>query len=74
MASSLATRLVADRALNNDEEMRINMRAQSRIALAPEEGGGRSTAVRTAPKMANVEIDPDATCVVEFAKLLQSDA
>eukprot|EP00965_Chrysotila_dentata_P257974 6213059-Pleurochrysis_carterae.AAC.6 len=40
MASSVATRLVAARALSHDDELCIQMRAQQRIALAPSMGGG----------------------------------
>eukprot|EP00965_Chrysotila_dentata_P051026 1691846-Pleurochrysis_carterae.AAC.1 len=70
MASSLATRLVAARALNANDDLRIGMRAVKRIALAPSEGGGRATAVRTAPKMHGILIDENTTCVAVFAKLL----
>eukprot|EP00965_Chrysotila_dentata_P058753 1949323-Pleurochrysis_carterae.AAC.1 len=54
-----------------DEDLRIDMRAQSRISLAPEEGGSRSTAQRSAPRLASrIIIDPTTTCVIQFAKLL----
>eukprot|EP00965_Chrysotila_dentata_P230631 6197880-Pleurochrysis_carterae.AAC.1 len=43
LASRLAVRLVAARSLHQDEERSIPMRAQSRIALAPEAVRGRST-------------------------------
>eukprot|EP00965_Chrysotila_dentata_P160844 5311490-Pleurochrysis_carterae.AAC.1 len=39
------------------------MRAQSRLALAPEAGGGRVTEVRTAPKLSGMQIAPEATAV-----------
>eukprot|EP00965_Chrysotila_dentata_P186011 6141327-Pleurochrysis_carterae.AAC.6 len=48
MCSSIANRLVAARALSQDEGVAIPMRAQSRIALSPESGGGRATAARIA--------------------------
>eukprot|EP00965_Chrysotila_dentata_P039892 1325429-Pleurochrysis_carterae.AAC.1 len=71
LASSVASRLVGARSLNADPELCIPMRAQTRIALTPEEGGGRSTAVRTAPKLGTMMVvDSDTTCVIEFAKLL----
>eukprot|EP00965_Chrysotila_dentata_P238691 6202662-Pleurochrysis_carterae.AAC.2 len=51
VCSSIANRLVAARTLNHDEDLAIPMRTQTRIALAPESGGGRATAVRAAPKL-----------------------
>jgi len=56
--------------LNQDSDLAIPMRAQSRIALAPEGGGGRATAAHTASKLGQMAGDPDATCIMEFAKLL----
>eukprot|EP00965_Chrysotila_dentata_P113733 3760111-Pleurochrysis_carterae.AAC.3 len=72
MASSVANRLVAAKNLANDADLLIPMRAQSRIALAPSHGGGRATAVRTAPKLSALGVDKSATCVAEFAKLIAS--
>eukprot|EP00965_Chrysotila_dentata_P127767 4224717-Pleurochrysis_carterae.AAC.1 len=51
MCSSIANRLVAARALNQEEERAISMRKQGCNALAPEHGGGRATAARMAPKL-----------------------
>eukprot|EP00965_Chrysotila_dentata_P163397 5396752-Pleurochrysis_carterae.AAC.1 len=70
MCSSIANRLVAARALNQDEELAIPMRTHTRIALAPERGGGRATAARSAPKLDQIDVEPDATCITEFAKLI----
>eukprot|EP00965_Chrysotila_dentata_P087477 2888249-Pleurochrysis_carterae.AAC.10 len=70
MASSVATRLVAARALNENEQLRIHMRAQSRIALAPELGGGRSTSVNTAQKLSGPSIDTGATVISAFAAFI----
>eukprot|EP00965_Chrysotila_dentata_P030644 1020553-Pleurochrysis_carterae.AAC.1 len=70
MATSVASRLVAARALNESEDLRIDMRAQSRLALAPEDGGGRVTEVRTAPKLSGLQIAPEATAVSVFAALI----
>eukprot|EP00965_Chrysotila_dentata_P251285 6209961-Pleurochrysis_carterae.AAC.3 len=70
LASSVAARLVGARSLNSDKELCISKRAQSRVALAPEAGGGRSTATRSAPKLVSIAFDPNTTCVIEFAKLL----
>eukprot|EP00965_Chrysotila_dentata_P022162 733754-Pleurochrysis_carterae.AAC.1 len=54
MASTVAARLVGARALRMDEDLRIiDMRAQSRVALSPEECGGLSTAQRSAPRLAS---------------------
>eukprot|EP00965_Chrysotila_dentata_P146603 4840949-Pleurochrysis_carterae.AAC.4 len=69
MCSSIANRLVAARALNHEEELAIPMRKQAHIALAPEHDGGRATAARTAPQL-GVAVDPNASCIVELAKLL----
>eukprot|EP00965_Chrysotila_dentata_P113775 3761193-Pleurochrysis_carterae.AAC.3 len=74
LASSVAVRLDAARSLHQDKEMCIPMRAQLRIATAPEAGGGRSTLVRTAAKVAAPAVDPNNTCVLEFAKLVASKA
>eukprot|EP00965_Chrysotila_dentata_P100228 3311401-Pleurochrysis_carterae.AAC.1 len=54
MWSSIANRLVAARALDQEEDLAIPMRAQSRIALAPESGGGRATTARHALKLGQV--------------------
>eukprot|EP00965_Chrysotila_dentata_P229350 6197141-Pleurochrysis_carterae.AAC.1 len=70
MASSIACWLASARALNQDDEMLIDMRAQARIALAPDEGGGRATAQRTAPSPFGIVINATATCIGEFAKLI----
>eukprot|EP00965_Chrysotila_dentata_P022929 759997-Pleurochrysis_carterae.AAC.1 len=70
MCSSITNRLVASRALNHDEELVIPMRIQTRIALALESGGIRATAVRTALKLDQVVVNPDSSCVLEFAKLI----
>ena len=40
------------------------------MRLAPDAGGGRVTAKRTAPKLNGIVIDPNTTCVIEFAKLI----
>eukprot|EP00965_Chrysotila_dentata_P241630 6204397-Pleurochrysis_carterae.AAC.3 len=50
MCSGIVNRLLAARALNKDTDLVIPMRAQSHITLAPESGGGRSTAARSAPQ------------------------
>eukprot|EP00965_Chrysotila_dentata_P130179 4304188-Pleurochrysis_carterae.AAC.1 len=70
MASTVAARLVAAQSLSVSEELCIPMRAQTRTALAPSAGGGRSTTARTAPKLNAIEVDPATTCILEFAKLL----
>eukprot|EP00965_Chrysotila_dentata_P058736 1948837-Pleurochrysis_carterae.AAC.2 len=69
MCSNIANRLVAARALNQDEDTAIPMRAQSRISFAPESGGGRATSARTASKL-GAAVDLDTTCIIEFAKLV----
>eukprot|EP00965_Chrysotila_dentata_P124959 4130563-Pleurochrysis_carterae.AAC.1 len=46
MASSTARHLSAPQALRNDEELRINFRAATRIQMAPEKDGGRATLQR----------------------------
>eukprot|EP00965_Chrysotila_dentata_P224653 6194310-Pleurochrysis_carterae.AAC.3 len=70
MASSEASRQVDACALSNEHGLRIDMRAQSRITLAPEEGGGHPTAERTAPRLSSIIVDLTTTCIIEFAKLL----
>ena len=40
------------------------------MRLAPDAGGGRVTAKRTAPKLNGIVIDPNTTSVIEFAKLI----
>eukprot|EP00965_Chrysotila_dentata_P065991 2185314-Pleurochrysis_carterae.AAC.1 len=69
MCSGIANCLVAARALNEDTELAIPMRAQSRITLAPESGGGRTTAARIAHKL-GVDVDLHTTYIIKFAKLL----
>lgn len=69
-ASSMATRFIGASALLEDVEMCIPARSQNRMILAPEEGGGRVSKRRLAPKLGMSEIDPENTVVREFAKLL----
>ena len=70
MASSVASRLVAAKILDEDEELSIPMRARQRIKLAPDAKGvcGRSTSKRLMPKLGPVY--GPTTVIEEFAKML----
>ena len=68
MCSSIAERLVANHELQQDETLSIAMRERSRMRMAPDDGGGRVTDKRTAPKLNGITIDPETTSVREFAK------
>lgn len=70
MAGTIAERLIAAQSLRRDEELAIPMREAMRIELAPELGGGRSALPRLHAKMLSIVVDPNTTCVLEFAKLL----
>lgn len=50
-ASSIATRFIAGSALREDSDRYIPSREQERMSLAPEEGGGRASKRRSAPKL-----------------------
>eukprot|EP00965_Chrysotila_dentata_P216314 6189300-Pleurochrysis_carterae.AAC.1 len=76
MASSVAARLVAAKELGADSERCIAMRAQQRMQLAPEKGGGRVSEARGA--LGKIWADGMApsefayTAIEEFAKLLEA--
>eukprot|EP00965_Chrysotila_dentata_P116668 3856749-Pleurochrysis_carterae.AAC.1 len=74
MASSVAARLVAAKELNKDADLCIPMRAQHRLQLAPEKGGGRVTEARCVGKIWAEGVAPSdvGSAVQEFAKLLDS--
>ena len=70
MCSSTAERLCANHELHQNDDMAIPMRDRSRMRLAPEAGGGRVTAKRTAPKLNGIVVDPTTTSVIKFAELI----
>eukprot|EP00965_Chrysotila_dentata_P239784 6203311-Pleurochrysis_carterae.AAC.1 len=70
-ASSVVHRLVSrTKLLHEDVERSIPMRAQSRLCLAPELGGGRLNAKRAGPKFGVAPKDAELTITKKFAHLV----
>ena len=67
-ASSIASRFIASSALRVHDELYIASRGQERMQLMPEEGGGRVSARRTAPKLDQITVTNSS--VIEQLALL----